>query len=138
MTVLRTSAVPRSDGNGRVTLPDLAALAEQAHSYSRKHAPHEPLAHFECACMLRVYDAVARPGGTHHFVAWCGACLVVIKPPALEDCDRQCSRECVRQQDSQSAVLSKAASAVMTPVIWGILHRIQRTGISPHIMVSKF
>ena len=57
-----------------MTLPDLAALAEQARVYARQHAPHECQVQLQGACTLRLYWDAAASGGTTDFVNWCGAC----------------------------------------------------------------
>lgn len=71
--------MPCSDRDGRVTLHDLAALAEQARMYARQHAPHECQAQLQGACTLRLYWDVAKSGGTNEFVSWCGASSALIK-----------------------------------------------------------
>ena len=66
----KTSDGPCSDRDGRVTLRDLAALAEQASSYARQHALHECQAQLQGACTLRLYWEAAKSGGAADFVTW--------------------------------------------------------------------
>ncbi|KAK9828381.1 hypothetical protein WJX81_001823 [Elliptochloris bilobata] len=69
-----------SDRDGRVTLHDLAALAEEARLYARQHAPHECQAQLQGACTLRLYWEAAKPQGTAAFVTWVCQLLREVAP----------------------------------------------------------